>query len=52
MAATHPVITAVIVLVLVVIATFVIWRLFGFFRRSVEKVKEAYRRAVAETGVG
>ena len=52
MAATHPVITAVIVLVLVVIATFVIWKLFGFFRRAVEKVKEAYRRAVAETGVG
>ena len=52
MAATHPVITAVIVLVLVVIATFVIWKLFGFFRRAVEKVKQAYRRAVAETGVG
>jgi hypothetical protein len=52
MAATHPIITAVIVLVLVVIATFVIWKLFGFFRRAVEKVKEAYRRAVAETGVG
>ena len=33
LAATHPLLTAAIVVVLVVIATFIIWKLFGFFRR-------------------
>jgi uncharacterized protein DUF4126 len=32
MAATHPVITAGIVVVLVVIAVFVIWKLYGYFK--------------------
>src|SRR5688572_4798849 len=54
LAATHPVLTGVIVVVLVVIATFVIWKLFGFFKRAVRRVREGYRRAVAagepETG--
>ena len=54
LAATHPVLTGVIVVVLVLIATFVIWKLFGFFRRAVGKVREGYRRAVAavEPGAG
>ena len=54
LAATHPVLTGVIVVVLVVIATFVIWKLFGFFRRALGKVREGYRRAVAavEPGTG
>ena len=54
LAATHPVLTGVIVVVLVLIATFVIWKLFGFFRRAIGKVREGYRRAVAavEPGTG
>ena len=32
MAATHPVITAAIVLVLVILAVLVIWKLFGYFK--------------------
>jgi hypothetical protein len=54
LAATHPVLTGAIVIVLVLIATFVIWKLFGFFRRAIRKVREGYRRAVAavEPGTG
>jgi hypothetical protein len=48
LAAEHPFITAVVVVVLVIIAVFVIWQLLGFFRRSVAKVREAYQRAVAD----
>lgn len=47
MAAEHPLITAAVVVVLVVIAAFVIWKLLGFFRRAIAKVKAGYRRAVA-----
>ena len=32
MAATHPVITAMIVLVLVIVAVMVIWKLYGYFK--------------------
>ena len=39
LAATHPLLTAAIVVVLVVIATFIIWKLFGFFRRVVLRVR-------------
>ncbi len=54
LAATHPVLTGAIVIVLVLIATFVIWKLFGFFRRAIRKVREGYRRALAavEPGTG
>ena len=52
LAAEHPVITAGLVVVLVLIAGFIIWKLLGFFRRSVERVKQAYRKAVAETAGG
>lgn len=48
MAAQHPILTAVIVAVLVVVAILIIRALFKFFRRSVANVKEGYRRAVAE----
>jgi hypothetical protein len=48
------VLTGAIVVVLVLIAGFVIWKLFGFFRRALGKVREGYRRAVAavEPGTG
>lgn len=48
-AAEHPVLTAGLVVVLVIISAFVIWKLLGFFRRSVNRVKRAYRKAVADT---
>jgi hypothetical protein len=32
MAATHPVITAAIVVVLVILAVMVIWKLYGYFK--------------------
>ena len=49
MAAEYPLLTAGIVVVLVVIATFVIWKLLGFFQRSIQRVRQAYRKAVADT---
>ena len=49
LAAEHPVLTAGLVVVLVAIAAFIIWKLLGFFRRSVDRVKRAYRKAVADT---
>lgn len=48
MAAEHPVLTGVIVVILVVIATYVIWKLIGFFRRAVERVRRLYRGARSE----
>jgi hypothetical protein len=47
MAAQHPILSAVIVAALVVLAVLVIRSLFKFFRRAVTRVREAYRRAVA-----
>jgi hypothetical protein len=52
LAAEHPFITAIVVVVLVIIAVLVIWQLLGFFRRSVARVREAYRRAVVWVGEG
>jgi len=52
LAAQHPYITALVVVVLVIIAVIVIWQLLGFFRRSVARVREAYRRAVVWVGEG
>ena len=49
MAAEYPVLTAGIVVVLVIISTFVIWKLLGFFQRSIQRVRLAYRKAVADT---
>lgn len=48
LASTHPILTAGIVIVLVLISAFVIWKLLGFFRRALERVKRGYRRAVGE----
>ncbi len=48
LAAEHPVLTAGLVVVLVIISAFIIWKLLGFFRRSIDRVKRAYRKAVAE----
>jgi Domain of unknown function (DUF4126) len=39
MAAEHPIWTAVIVLVLVVLATFLIWKLFGYVRGTWERFR-------------
>jgi hypothetical protein len=49
LAAEHPALTAGLVVVLVIISAFIIWKLLGFFRRSVDRVKRAYRKAVADT---
>ena len=40
MAAEHPLITAGIVVVLVIAATFVIWKLFGFLRRALLRLRD------------
>jgi hypothetical protein len=39
MAAEHPVLTAGIVVVLVILAVFVIWKLFGYLKRALSKLK-------------
>lgn len=39
MAAEHPLITAAIVVVLVIVATLVIWKLFSFFRAALAKLR-------------
>ncbi len=39
MAAEHPLITAALVVVLVIIAVFVIWKLFSFLRLAIAKLK-------------
>ena len=39
MAAEHPLITAVIVVVLVILAVFVIWKLFGYLRRALARLR-------------
>ncbi len=39
MAAEHPIITAVIVVALVIVAVFVIWKLFGFLRQAIRRLR-------------
>lgn len=39
MAAEHPLLTAGIVVVLVIVAAFVIWKLFGFFQRALARLR-------------
>jgi hypothetical protein len=39
MAAEHPLLTASIVVVLVIVAVFVIWTLFGYLRRALAKLR-------------
>jgi hypothetical protein len=43
MAAEHPIITAMIVVVLVVLSGFVIWKLFGALRRMVARLRRGKR---------
>jgi hypothetical protein len=39
MAAEHPVLTATVVVVLVIVAVFVIWKLFSYLRRAIARLK-------------
>ncbi len=39
MAAEHPLLTAGIVVVLVILATFVVWKLFGYLRRAIARLR-------------
>jgi hypothetical protein len=39
MAAEHPLLTAAVVVVLVILAVFVIWKLFGYLRRALARLK-------------
>jgi hypothetical protein len=39
MAAEHPLLTAAIVVVLVILAVFVIWKLYGYLKRALSKLK-------------
>ena len=53
MAATHPILTAVIVVVLVVLAVLLIWRLFGYLRVIRDRLRRwRARPAAPPTGVG
>ena len=44
MAAEHPLLTASIVVVLVILAVFVIWKLFGYLRRAIAKLRQGPER--------
>ena len=39
LAAEHPLITAAVVVVLVILAVFVIWKLFGYLRRGIARLR-------------
>lgn len=39
MAAEHPLLTAIVVVVLVIVAVFVIWKLFGYLRRGIARLR-------------
>jgi hypothetical protein len=53
MAATHPILTAVIVVVLVILAVLLIWRLFGYLRVIRDRLRRwRARPAAPPTGVG
>ncbi len=39
MAAEHPLLTAMVVVVLVIVAVFVIWKLFGYLRRGIARLR-------------
>jgi hypothetical protein len=41
MAAEHPLLTAAIVVALVIIAVFVIWKLYGYFRQALARLKRS-----------
>jgi hypothetical protein len=46
MAAEHPLVTAALVVVLVIAATFVIWKLFSYLRRAVARLRRGPSPAV------
>lgn len=50
MAATYPLLTGVVALVLAIVAVFVIWKLFGFLRRVIERIRGRVAAAQAEGG--
>ena len=53
MAATHPILTAAIVVVLVILAVLLIWRLFGYLRVIRDRLRRwRARPAAPPTGVG
>jgi hypothetical protein len=53
MAATHPLLTAAIVVVLVMVAVLVIWKLFGYFRVIRDRLRHwRARPATPSTGTG
>jgi hypothetical protein len=39
LAAEHPLLTAIVVVVLVIVAVFVIWKLFGYLRRGIARLR-------------
>jgi hypothetical protein len=50
MAAAHPILTAGIVVVLVILAVLVIWKLFGFLRRGMARLRGETARPAAPVG--
>jgi hypothetical protein len=47
LAAEHPLLTAMIVVVLVILAVFVIWTLFGYLRRAIARLREGPKASPA-----
>ena len=47
LAAEHPLLTATIVVVLVILAVFVIWTLFGYLRRALARLRLGPRASPA-----
>jgi hypothetical protein len=54
LAAEHPVLTGAIVVVLVILCVFLIWKLFGFFQRVIARIRGAplAEAGGARTGTG
>jgi hypothetical protein len=50
MAAAHPILTAGIVVVLVILSVLVIWKLFGFLRRGMARLRGETGRPAAPAG--
>jgi len=50
MAAAHPILTAGIVVILVILAVLVIWKLFGFLRRGMARLRGETARPAAPVG--
>ena len=52
MAAEHPLITGAIVLVLVIVCVFVIWKLFSFFKQAIGRIRSPPVPDAGGTGAG